>query len=131
MENKYLVIALLSMALAIAFGALGAHALKKIFEETVLDAWKTAVFYQIVHSLGIMIIIVIARVYGINEINTVLNLMVIGFVAFSFSIYILSFNSIWNIDILGKIFGPVTPIGGLLMISAWVLFSVKILRIKL
>lgn len=46
MENKkYYIVASVSMALAIAFGALGAHALKDIFDLHALDAWKTAVFY--------------------------------------------------------------------------------------
>ena len=118
------------MAIAIAFGALGAHALKKIFDVHALEAWRTAVFYQIVHSLGVLIILVIRKVYKMPSINLVLNLMISGFVLFSTSIYLLSFNSVWGIEWLGKILGPLTPIGGLLMISSWVVFSSRIYKLK-
>jgi len=131
MKNKnYFIIATLSMAIAIAFGALGAHALKKIFDVHVLEAWKTAVFYQIVHSLAVLIILIIHKVYKMQRINLILNLMISGFILFSASIYLLSFNSVWGVEWLGKILGPLTPIGGLLMISSWMVFSYKIFRIK-
>ena len=126
----YYIFALLSMAVAISFGALGAHALKKIFDVHALETWKTAVFYQIVHSLALLIILVIQKVYKMPSINLVLNLMISGFVLFSTSIYLLSFNSVWGIDWLGKVLGPLTPIGGLLMISSWVVFSSKIIKLK-
>ena len=126
----YYIFALLSMAIAIAFGALGAHALKKIFDVHALEAWRTAVFYQIVHSLALLIILVIQKVYKMPSINLVLNLMISGFVLFSTSIYLLSFNSVWGIEWLGKVLGPLTPIGGLLMISSWVVFSTRILKLK-
>ena len=126
----YYIFALLSMAVVIAFGALGAHALKKVFDIQALEAWRTAVFYQIVHSLAVLIILVIQKNYKISNINLVLNLMISGFVLFSTSIYLLSFNSIWEIEWLGKILGPLTPIGGLLMISSWVVLSVKIFKLK-
>ncbi len=131
MKNKiYFIIATLSMAIAIAFGALGAHALKEIFDVHALEAWKTAVFYQIVHSLAVLIILVVHKVYKMYSINLVLNLMISGFILFSTSIYLLSFNSVWGIESLGKILGPITPIGGLLMISSWIVFSVKIIKTK-
>ena len=126
----YYIFALLSMAIAIAFGALGAHALKKIFDVHALEAWRTAVFYQIVHSLAVLILLVIQKVYKMPSINLVLNLMILGFVLFSTSIYLLSFNSVWGIEWLGKVLGPLTPIGGLLMISSWVVFSSRIFKLK-
>lgn len=128
--KNYFIIAILSMAIAIAFGALGAHALKEIFDIHALEAWKTAVFYQIVHSLSILIILVVQKVYKIPSINLVLNLMISGFILFSTSIYLLSLNSVWEIVWLGKVFGPLTPIGGLLMISSWLVLSTRIFKLK-
>lgn len=131
MKNKnYLIIASLSMAIAIAFGALGAHALKEIFDTHALEAWKTAVFYQIVNSLSVLIILAVEKVYKIPSINLVLNLMISGFILFSTSIYILSLNSLWEIAWLGKVFGPLTPIGGLLMISSWLVLSSRIYKLN-
>ena len=128
-SKKYLVIAAISMAIAIAFGALGAHALKKIFDLHALEAWRTAVFYQIVHSLAVMIVVVSQKVFNIEKVDIILNLMISGFIMFSTSIYLLSFNSIWEISWLGKFLGPLTPIGGLLMISSWIILSVKFYKI--
>lgn len=131
MKNKsYFLIAAFSMAIAIAFGALGAHALKKIFDVHALEAWKTAVFYQIIHSLSVLIVLIVYKIYKISGANLVLNLMISGFILFSTSIYLLSFNSVWGIESLGKILGPLTPIGGLLMISSWIVFGYKIFKLK-
>jgi len=126
----YFVFAVLSMAIAIAFGALGAHALKNIFDIHAIESWKTAVFYQIVHSLSVLIIVLFGNIYKKVDVRLVLKLMVYGFVIFSSSIYILSFNSIWTIEWLGKVLGPLTPIGGLLMISSWLVLVSKVLKLK-
>ena len=52
-------------------------------------------------------------------------LFLIGIILFSFSIYILSIQTILEINL--NILGPVTPIGGLILISAWInlLFSIR------
>lgn len=114
------------MATAIAFGALGAHALKNIFDAHSLGSWKTAVFYQVIHSLAIIIIVLSQKVFDIQKIKVVLVLMLLGVLLFSGSIYLLSLNYIWQIASLGKVLGPLTPIGGLLMLSSWLFFGFKI-----
>ena len=58
-------------------------------------------------------------------INIVLLTMTIGIVLFSFSIYMLTIQSI--IDLSLNFLGIITPIGGVLLIVSWILllFSIK------
>jgi len=118
------------MSLAVAFGALGAHALKNIISETALETWKTAVQYQLIHSLALLIIVTLANKINLEGISTVLVLMTTGFIFFSGSVYLLSLKEVVNLGFFTKILGPITPIGGLLMISSWILLAVKVLRFK-
>ena len=125
--NKYLQIATISMVIAIALGAMGAHYLKETLELPTdkLDSWKTGVFYQITHSLGIFILLLLATIFKIDKLGAVINLFLIGIVLFSGSIYLLTLNSIWQIDAV-KFLGPITPIGGLLFILGWVLLFFRL-----
>ena len=73
--NKYLQIATISMVIAIALGAMGAHYLKETLglPADKLDSWKTGVFYQITHSLSIFIVILLATTFKIDKVGAVIN----------------------------------------------------------
>ena len=115
------------MIIAIALGAMGAHYLKETLGLPVdkLDSWKTGVFYQVIHSLSVFIVILIATTFKIDKVGAVINLFFIGIFLFSGSIYLLTLNYVWQIDAL-KLLGPITPIGGLLFISGWVLLFFRL-----
>lgn len=113
------------MAVAVALGALGAHALKAKLPADSLASWQTAVQYQIVHSLALMIIS-LAAMKGIinrNAVKIPLALMAIGILFFSGSIYFLSTKTLtqWPLSWLG----PVTPLGGVCFIAAWILLVLR------
>ena len=55
-------------------------------------------------------------------------LVVSGVVLFSGSIYLLTTKNVTGIDF--KFLGPITPIGGTLLIAAWSILLVKILNKK-
>ena len=124
---KHFKFATISMIIAIALGAMGAHYLKETLGLPVdkLDSWKTGVFYQITHSLSIFIVILLATKFKIDKVGAVINLFFIGIFLFSGSIYLLTLNYVWQIDAL-KLLGPITPIGGLLFISGWVLLFFRL-----
>lgn len=124
-NNSFLVIAAFSMAIAVSFGALGAHALKSVLSEASLASWKTGVLYQTIHSIALIGIVLLGEVYKIKSIRTTLILMTVGFITFSGSIYLLSLKEVIELGVLSKILGPITPLGGLLMISAWVLLGIR------
>ncbi len=56
-------------------------------------------------------------------------LMIVGTVFFSFSIYFLSFQDVWGVNL--KFLGPITPLGGLLMILSWAMLIFYFLKTKM
>ena len=121
LNNKikiFLAIAAFMMALAISLGAFGAHALKSILDEV----YNTGVQYHFYNTLGLFIATFIyALKPNSKRIFISLWLILIGMIIFSFSLYLLA---ILNMPILGAI----TPIGGSLLIVAWLLLCFGILK---
>ena len=105
-------------ALAIIFGAFGAHALKKIFNDEQIKNFETGVKYQMYHSLLYLILGFNLPLIPNNQ-TSIYYCLLFGIIFFSFSIYGLCISSALNKKI--KILGPITPIGGLLLVFAWVL----------
>ena len=118
----FLAIAAFMMALAISLGAFGAHALKSILDESMLKVYNTGVQYHFYNTLGLSIATFIyALKPNSKRIFISLWLILIGMIIFSFSLYLLA---ILNMPILGAI----TPIGGSLLIVAWLLLCFGILK---
>lgn len=104
-------------ALGIIFGAFGAHALKKIFNEDQLKNFETGVKYQMYHAL-LLLIIGFNTQYITNYQNVLFYSLTFGIILFIFSIYGLCISSALNKKL--KILGPITPIGGLLLLLGWI-----------
>ena len=124
--NKNITIGGILITTAIILGAFGAHYLKETLKlpQEKLDSWGTGVHYQVYNGLGLILIGIISRMNSLNtKLPTVL--ITIGSLFFSISIYFLSLNYVWEIDAFKYIFGPMTPIGGLLMIIGWSLFTYR------
>lgn len=127
MDRKIIKAAAFMGAVAIVLGAFGAHSLKKILDETQLTIFETGVRYQMYQALFLLFV----GTTGLISLKTkkiIFWLVVAGVVLFSGSIYLLATASITMINT--KIIGPVTPLGGLLMISGWILLFAKISREK-
>jgi uncharacterized membrane protein YgdD (TMEM256/DUF423 family) len=116
MDKKILLAAAFLGITAIVLGAFGAHALKKVLSVEQLQSFEVGVRYQMYHALFLLFIGVFAF---LNEKERLLIfwLTISGVLFFSGSIYLLAINGITNLKT--KFLGPVTPIGGLLLISAW------------
>lgn len=115
-------IAAFFMALAIAIGAFGAHGLKSIVSAEMLKIYNTAVQYHFYNTLGLMALsIIINFKKEIKKLVISSWLMIVGLMIFSFSLY---FLVILNIPFLGAI----TPIGGTLLIIAWILASYSVYK---
>ena len=116
MDKKILLGAAFLGITAIILGAFGAHALKKVLSVEQLQSFEVGVRYQMYHALFLLFIGVFAF---LNEKERLLIfwLTISGVLFFSGSIYLLAINGITNLKT--KFLGPVTPIGGLLLISAW------------
>ncbi len=112
---------------AIIFGAFSAHALKKYLNTEQLSTFETGVKYQMYHGLFLLF------VGGTNLVSElakmrIFYLVLVGIILFSGSIYLLSTMSITMINF--KPIGLATPIGGLLLIGAWMILLFQILEKK-
>lgn len=106
--------------LAVVFGAFGAHALKKILSEEQLKSFETGVKYQMYHALVLLIIGLNFNLETASEKYMVYSFMA-GIILFSFSIYGLVISSAKNKKLI--FLGPITPLGGLLLIIGWSLLG--------
>lgn len=125
MEKRYVIFGSILFCLAIILGAFGAHALKSLIPNDKLDSFEVGVRYQMFQSLAILLLSITSKSFKFN-INRILLLMVIGTTLFSFSIYLLSLSSL--IPFSFKFLGPITPIGGLILIISWGILIVKLIK---
>jgi uncharacterized membrane protein YgdD (TMEM256/DUF423 family) len=105
-------------------GAFGAHALKEKLSEYSMLIYDKAVFYQVFHAIGILVISILGQVFNTQDFNISGWLFVIGIVLFSGSLFILSVTGI-------KWLGAITPIGGMMFIAGWFLLFFKVLRMQI
>ena len=102
--------------LAVGMGAMGAHYLG--LTESDRLAWSTAVEYHLWHAVVLLVAPLIplraSRIFPF-----MIAFFVGGIVLFSGSIYllVLTKNSLW---------GPVTPLGGICIISGWLLLILSV-----
>jgi uncharacterized membrane protein YgdD (TMEM256/DUF423 family) len=100
--------------LAVALGAFGAHALRKLLVDNgTTEIWKTAVFYHLIHA--VMLYLLAPRKpfpklawWG----------FLVGIVIFSGSLYLLAVTNV-------KWLGVVTPFGGVSLLVGWGCLFVK------
>lgn len=102
--------------LSVILGAFGAHAFKKILSVERLESFETGVRYQMYAAFFLLIVGYILKFETGSE-KWISLLMIIGTFLFSFSIYFLSFQDYWGVNL--KLLGPITPLGGLFMIISW------------
>ena len=116
MNKKLISTAAIFGMIAIILGAFGAHALKKVLSIESLSTFETGVKYQMYHALFLILIGTLKELSEKAK-KTIYNLVVLGVLFFSGSIYLLATKNLTSIDF--KQLGIITPIGGLLLIGAW------------
>lgn len=117
--NKMKFTASILLAVGIGMGAFGAHGLRPLLEARPLEVYETAVFYLLTQSLGLLLM---ANQKGPSM------LLIAGISLFSGSLFLLSTAALHGLPV--KWLGPITPIGGLFLISAWLWAAVKFLKSK-
>jgi len=128
MERKIIATAAFLGLTAIILGAFGAHALKNYLSPEQLISFETGVKYQIYHAL-FLLFLGLSGVLLMDKTKKLLYwLVVLGVILFSGSIYLLTTKNVTGIDF--KFLGPITPIGGMLLITAWGILLVKVLNKK-
>jgi uncharacterized membrane protein YgdD (TMEM256/DUF423 family) len=114
-----LMLAALSGMFAVILGAFGAHILKKILTLEELQIFETGVRYQFYHTIILAFIAILARYVGHRWTGIAGWLIVLGMAMFSGSLYILAVVNHIGLEASTAIIGPMTPIGGLLLIGGW------------
>jgi len=110
----------------VILGAMGAHALKEVLSEDSLNSFNTGVKYQIYHAILLLILSFMSTEMKDGTVKASYWLILLGIICFSGSIYLLNLGPVIGLDF--RFLGPVTPIGGLMLISAWVLLVFEGLR---
>ena len=110
--------------LSVIIGAFNSHALKKILPETAFESIDVGLRYMMYHGLALLIL----SILSIEEKKWIAISFIVGTIFFSFSIFLLSIQSIVNIEL--SWLGPITPIGGCFLIFGWILLVYKFIQQK-
>ncbi|MDI1356415.1 MAG: DUF423 domain-containing protein [bacterium] len=110
-------------ATAVALGALGAHALKNqlaggLLTEDQLSGFETATKYQLFHTLGMLLIILLQQHMSSKYFVWAYCFFLIGIILFSGSLYLLCTRGLMGMEEL-KMLGPITPLGGISFMAGW------------
>lgn len=116
----------------VVLGAFGAHALKARLQPDQLANYQTAIYYAYIH-------IIIALIAGIVANSNPRRLMaklsqrlfIIGIACFSGSILLLTTRDLIGLPTaLIKVLGPITPVGGLFLISGWLVLAFSLRNVN-
>ena len=108
------------MFIGVALGALGSHALSGKITQEALQSYMISIRYMLFHGIALLFLSALPFV-EVTQKERIALLLVIGVFVFSGSILLLSTKAIHGLNV--NWLGPVTPIGGLLLLGAWAYVS--------
>lgn len=111
----------------VILGAFATHGLKPVLSTAAINSFETGVQYQIYHSL---LLLIIGNMQGqVEKLNNIIFYLLIGgIILFSGSIYLLSTMTVTKLDV--GFLGPVTPVGGSMLILCWFILLWRFLKLK-
>ena len=127
MNKIILITATVLGLLAVVFGAFAAHGLEQLIDLDAQNTFETGVRYQMYHAL-FLLFIGSTSVISTKAKKTIFYLVGIGLLLFSGSLYGLATNELSTFNF--KQIVLLTPIGGLLLITAWFFLCVNIVKNK-
>ncbi|MEK4423968.1 DUF423 domain-containing protein [Solibacillus sp. FSL K6-1523] len=101
--------------LAVALGAFAAHALEDKLDAYGTDIWNTAIQYQMLHAVAIVLagILMSKAIFGeVKQLKIAVICFNAGVIFFTGSLMVLALTGI-------KVLGAITPIGGVLFLIGW------------
>lgn len=110
-----------SAGLAVVAGAFGAHALRSRLGPDLLAIFETAVRYQLVHALALLVLGLASSRLDPRAVRGTGLLLAFGTVLFSGSLYALALSGV-------RALGAITPLGGLCWIAAWIVLARALFR---
>lgn len=112
---------------AIILGAFATHGLKPMLTAESIMTFETGVKYQMYSALFLLILGGLPIASEIVK-KICFYLTVIGVIFFSGSIYFLATNSLTSFDF--RVIGMITPIGGSMLITAWMVLLINYIKLK-
>ncbi len=109
--------------LAVILGAFGAHGLKGLIPDEALAVYHTGVEYQMYHALLLILVGNLNRVEEHRK-KWIFIFLLAGIICFSFSLYLIALNTLTDLELTRL--GFITPIGGLFLITGWILLAYRI-----
>lgn len=125
MNKKILITASILGVLSVVLGAFAAHGLKELITEEALQSFETGVRYQMYHAFMLLFLGTVDKL-TIQTKKRVFFLVIAGVLLFSGSIYGLATNTLSGFNF--KQIALITPIGGLLLIIAWIVMGLGFVR---
>ena len=128
-SSRFHILCGLSFAcLGVIIGAFAAHGLKPLLSLKEVNNFETGVKYQFYHAFALVLIGLLSYHFpkGDQSFKVAGFLFFIGIILFSGSLYLLSTQSILNISI--PLLGPITPVGGSLLIFGWVCTALGVFK---
>ncbi len=122
-QKRILLWAVVFIVVAIVLGAFGAHALKERISAERLVSFETGVRYQMYHGLALLALsaLIVNRKFNYR---LPINLLLVGVLMFSITIYGLALQEVFGVSL--KFLGPITPLGGSVLVIAWVILGIRI-----
>ena len=127
MNKQIAIVSVLLIALGIILGAFGAHGLKQVVSPEKVASFEVGVRYQIYHGIALLILSLNASKIEAT-LKVFLAFILGGILFFSGSIYLLALNDLFGADL--SFLGPLTPVGGVLMIAGWGVLVRQLLKMK-
>lgn len=124
MNKSITVTGVILVLLSIILGAMAAHALEKVLNTDEIASFETGVRYTMYHGLAFLILGLAAD--RLPKLTWVYRLLLMGVIFFSGSIFFLSLQPVLGVSL--KLLGPVTPLGGTLMIAGWAFLLVSLIK---
>jgi uncharacterized membrane protein YgdD (TMEM256/DUF423 family) len=125
-QKTFLFLAAIMGGLAVILGAFGAHVLKDMMDAYHQAIYEKGVTYQFYHVFALIACSLLYAQKPSQIIRVSYWFFFFGIIAFSGSLYTLALLPVDSA--LKSIIGPVTPLGGLLFIVAWVLLAIFALK---
>jgi len=116
--KKFLLLGSCFALLAVIFGAFGAHGLEHtVTDKKILARFHTGVEYQFYHAFAILMVALLLKETKSTLLSSAGVAFAMGIILFSGSLYLYVLTG-------NKLFGMITPVGGLSFIIGWLLLAI-------